>query len=212
MKKSLIVCGALFFVLALTVSQAQAVQITAKGVKAGLAIANFSGDDVSDNASAKIGFALGGYLTVSLSNDFSVQPELLIVQKGSKASMEFMGETYKEISRLTYLEIPILAKYSFAAGTNMKVFVFAGPALALKVGATSYAEYGGESNTETLEEAKGMDFGLAFGGGLEMPFGKNVVTFDIRYTLGLSNCLEDEDGEDYEVKNGAILFLAGIGF
>ena len=165
-----------------------------------------SGDDIEDN-DAKIGFALGGFLTFNISGDFSVQPELLFVQKGTKWSD---GDA-KAVFRLTYLEIPILAKYSFAVGTNMKASVFAGPALALKVGATTYVEVGGESITEDLDEAKGMDLGLAFGAGMEWPLGNNVVTFDIRYTLGLSNCMEFE-GEDFNIKNSAILFLAGLGF
>ncbi|MCX6567131.1 MAG: porin family protein [Candidatus Aminicenantes bacterium] len=207
MKKSLIVCGLLFFVLALTVSPAQAVQITAKGVKGGLVIATMTGDDIEKN-DAKIGFALGGYLTLNISNDFSIQPELLLVQKGTKWSEGGGTQGF----RLTYLEIPILAKYSFAAGTNMNVFVFAGPALAFKIRATVYGEYGDESDSEDLDYIKGMDFGLAFGGGLEMPFGKNVLTFDIRYTFGLGNCWKAADGDDSKIKNSAIMFLAGIGF
>ena len=206
MKKILVVCGVLFSFLTLIVSPAQAIQITAKGVKGGLALTNMSGDDIEDN-DAKIGFALGGFLTFNISGDFSVQPELLFVQKGTKWSD---GDA-KAVFRLTYLEIPILAKYSFAVGTNMKASVFAGPALALKVGATTYVEVGGESITEDLDEAKGMDLGLAFGAGMEWPLGNNVVTFDIRYTLGLSNCMEFE-GEDFNIKNSAILFLAGLGF
>ena len=206
MKKILVVCGVLFSFLALTVLPAQAVQITAKGVKGGLALTNMSGDDIEDNE-AKIGFALGGFLTFNISGDFSVQPELLFVQKGTK----WLDGDAKAVFRLTYLEIPILAKYSFPVGTNMNAFVFAGPALALKVGATAYVEVGDESDSENLDEAKGMDFGLAFGAGMAWPLGNNIFTFDVRYTLGLGNCMAYE-GEDIKVKNGAILFLAGLGF
>jgi len=207
MKKSLIVCGVAFVFLALTVLPAQAIQITAKGAKVGLSIASLSGDDF-DDFDSRISFALGGYLAFNISDDFSVQPELLFVQKGAKWTE---GDA-KLVFRLSYLEIPILAKYSFAAGTNMKVSVFAGPAVALKVGATAYWEDEEDSDTEDIDEAKGMDLGLSFGAGMEMPFGKNVLTFDIRYTLGLGKCFDNDEGEEIDAKNSAILFLAGIGF
>lgn len=207
MKKRWLVWSAVFGLLFLAVNRAEAVQIAAKGLKGGLVLANMTGDDIDQNKT-KIGFALGGYLTLAVSDAFSIQPELLLVQKGTK----WKEEGISDVIRLTYLEIPVLAKYRFPAGPDMNAFVFAGPALGLKVGATSHWEEDGDSGTEDFDEAKGLDFGLAFGAGLEKPFGGSVVSFDIRYTLGLGNCCEDDDGEDYKIKNSAILFLVGFGF
>jgi len=211
-KKRLIIYGMAFCFLVLTVSQAHAIQIAGKGVKVGFSMANVSGkyvDVMNDifniNNSARIGLALGGYLTINVSDNFSVQPELLFVQKGTKWSKE----EWKLVYRFSYLEIPILAKYSFTAGSDMKAFVFAGPALAFKVGATIYGKDEDESETEDFDDAKGMDFGVVFGAGMEKPFGKNVITVDVRYTLGLSNCSEEKE---FDFKNSAILIMAGIGF
>lgn len=206
MKKTLVVCGVLIGFLALAVSPAAA-QITGKGAKLGLSLANMSGDDIEEN-DAKLGFALGGFVTYSISEAFSVQPELLFVQKGTKWSE---GDA-KLVFRLSYLELPILAKYSFAAGPNMKVFVFGGPAIAFKIGATSYFEWEGESETDDIEDMKALDLGLAFGAGIQMPFNNLLLSLDARYTLGLTDCFEEIDGETVSVKNGAFLILAGIGF
>lgn len=206
MKKFAAAAGIVLLFLSLAVVPAQAVQIAGKGAKLGLSLANWSGEDVEDN-DARMSFALGGFLSFNISGDFSVQPELLFVQKGTK--WEDGGA--KLVFRLSYLEVPVLAKYSFAAGPSLKVFVFGGPAFAFKVGATSYFEWEGESETEDIEEMKSLDLGLAFGAGVEMPLGANRLTLDLRYTLGLANCCEVV-GEDLKVKNGALLIMAGIGF
>ena len=54
------------------------------GVKAGINIANVSGDDV-ENADSKLGLIGGGFLTYKISDMFAIQPELLFTMKGSKS-------------------------------------------------------------------------------------------------------------------------------
>jgi len=192
--------------LTLAVVPAQAVQITGKGIMLGLSLSRWSGEDIGRH-DAWMSFALGGFLTFNIIDELSVQPELLFVQKGTKWPDNDLNLNF----RLSYLELPILAKYSFAAGPSAKVFIFGGPALAFKVGATMRFEWQGELITDDIKGMKSLDLGLAFGAGGELPIGVNRLTLGLRYTLGLMNCYEVE-GEALEAKNGALLIMAGIGF
>ena len=189
MKKILVVGGLLIGLFALAVSPAAA-QITGKGAKLGLAIANCRGDLIEDlndffdvDNAARFGFALGGYVTINIIEGFSLQPELLLIQKGTKWSGEESGEflgtdwkvAFKDVMRLTYLEMPILAKYSFVINKSMMISFFTGPSFAFKLGAKEYKweyiEVGGEheedEEIEDIDEIKVADVGLVVGTGIE---------------------------------------------
>lgn len=154
------------------------------GVKAGVQFTNFSGDGDWDG---KTGFYIGGLVDIPVAEDFHVQPELLYSMEGAEAE-EFGGTADYGIS---YLRIPIMAKYYVMEGLNLQ----AGPMVAFKIGtAEDYAD----------EASKSIDFGLGIGAGYELPMG---VFFDVRYNLGLSN-ISDEDGTD--VKNTG--FQLGVGY
>ena len=202
MKKALIVCSLSLFILSLAVVPARA-QSLEKGLKFGLSLANWSGEVITDQFSSRTGFAAGAYFGIGISGGFSLQPEILYVQKGT----QIKENEVRVVFRADYLEIPILAKYAFALSPQARVFVFAGPALAIKVSGKLFVETDEFSDSEELEDLKSTDFGLTFGGGLELPFGALRLSADIRYTLGLSKIYEDED-----IKNGALLVLLGVGF
>jgi hypothetical protein len=56
------------------------------GIKGGINIANVHGEDVGDDGEWKNGFAGGIFLDWGITPVFGIQPELLYVQNGSKAS------------------------------------------------------------------------------------------------------------------------------
>jgi opacity protein-like surface antigen len=210
MKKILIIAGAALCSLALAAPPARAGLVASKGFKLGLAIANMSAYSFFDEA--RVGSLFGGYATFKLTEHFFLQPELLFVEKGIKSSGRSGDYEWKDDLRLTYLEIPILAKYSFEVYKRLTLYAYAGPALALKVGATEYWEYGEESGTKDLDEVRRIDFGLTFGEGAEISVGRDLISLDIRYTQGLINCFEIKDVFDPTVKNGVLMILVGLGF
>lgn len=148
------------------------------GVKAGLNMTNFTGDMDSD---AKTSFYIGGLVDFTISDKFHVQPELLYSSEGAD-----------DDAGISYLRVPVMAKYYVAEGFNLQ----AGPELAFKVATEEDA---------VDEMTKSMDFGLGFGAGYEMP---NGLMFDARYNLGLNN-IYDGPG-DADVKNTG--FQIGIGY
>ncbi len=185
------------------VSHAQLLQY---GLKAGLNIASLSGDEV-DDLDSRMGLAVGGYLSVPVAPSFSIQPELLYSMKGASDSFAGVDVTLK----LDYLEIPVLAKYTFGLpGAPVKPSIFAGPALGLKLSSKVKVEGFGESEEEDLEDVKDTDFGLVFGAGLAFNLGSNSVGVDVRYNLGLTSI--DDTGEGFDVKNNVISLMVSFGF
>ena len=92
------------------------------GSKIGLNLANVKVD--SESGKSKTGFVIGSYLNFPLSPSISVQPELFWTDKGAKPKSD-EGNTIK----LSYLELPVLLKYSIPTQGSMSPYLFAGPAL-----------------------------------------------------------------------------------
>ena len=132
------------------------------GVKAGAAQTNLAGE--GDTGDTKIGFYAGGLIDLPVAGNFHVQPELLFSMEGA------------EDAGLTYLRVPVMAKYYIIEGLSLQ----AGPQLGIKVGA---------EDDFIDESTKSVDFGLAAGAAYELPMG---LFFDIRYNAGLANISEGE--------------------
>jgi hypothetical protein len=181
----------LLFVLAssLVVSQAQ----VKFGGKLGLNIANIVGDDAEDFKS-KLGFNLGAFAEIPVSENFSAKPELNFSTQGAK----FDSDDDDAKLNLNYINIPLLGKYN----SNSGFFAETGPQLGFLVGAKAKSD---EVSVDVKDQFKGFDFAWAFGLGYEMKesgFGINA-----RYNLGLSN-VPDSDDDDSKAKNS--VFQIGV--
>ena len=214
MKRLIITIFAIVVVFTLSSASVSAQGLTA-GLKAGMNIANVHGDDVKlaealgFEVSSNIGLCAGGFITYTLNDMFAIQPELLFTMKGAKIE----GAGYKETVKVNYLEIPVLAKLSIPTPGTVKPSLFVGPSLAIKLSAKVEWEEAGESGEEDIsEEVKSTDFGLVFGGGVDFALGQGKLTIDARYTLGLTKVREPEEGEEIDMKNGAISIMVGYFF
>ncbi len=107
--KKLLLCAAVA-VFAFTNVNAQEVKF---GAKAGVNFASITGDG-TDDVKSRISFHVGGVAEIMISENFSVQPELLYTSIGAKDeySESFAGETveFKEVYKLDYISLPIMAK------------------------------------------------------------------------------------------------------
>jgi hypothetical protein len=180
------------------------------GLKAGLNIANLSGDDVENNDS-KTGFAGGVFFMYQFSNMFAIQPEAYYTMKGATLNETFEGVSVDFTYTLDYIEVPLLFKLIIPIeGSNIRPSIFAGPAIGFKATAKVKTEAQGESYEEDIEDVKSTDFDLVFGGGLGFPVGNNELGFDVRYIMGLSTI--DDSAEGFDVKNGVLNFNVYFGF
>jgi hypothetical protein len=83
------------------------------GLKAGLNLSNFLGD--AEENFIKIGFQVGGFAEIKISNKFAVQAELLYSEQGAKDkfSENFFSYSFKreDVIKLNYLNLPVIAKF-----------------------------------------------------------------------------------------------------
>jgi len=160
----------------------------------------------------RTGFMVGGYALIDFAGPFALHPELLYVQKGAQVETEFsfqgQTETVTSTLQLSYLELPVLAKFQVPLGGPVSPNVFAGPSVGFNVGSSQETETGGQSESADVE-VSGTEFGLTLGAGIGFKLGVGTANVDVRYNLGLSNLPSEGDAS---VKNRGIGVTAGLTF
>lgn len=184
-------------------------RLTEIGLKAGLNVADYSGD--RPDTDSKMGFCGGAFITCSINEMFAVQTEFLFSMKGAKLGEKVRTDEYGNIIEtssirdvLNYLEIPVLGKLSVLPQGRVRPNLFAGPFFALKL--TGKHKVG--SQETDLENLKDTDYGLVVGGGADFEFGQGQLTVDARYTLGLAKIYDSPIDE----KNRVISVMLGYSF
>lgn len=214
MKRVLCVLAIAGLALLAGTAAAQESGLIAKGIKAGLGMYKFSGSDNDIEGASpdlKMGVAGGGFLTFALGPNFALQPEVLYVMKGSK----YEEDPYKLTFKFSYLDIPVLLKYRFPTAGTTRPNLFAGPVASFKMSADVEEEGpDGTEETDFSDAVKGLDFGLALGGGIDFTAGANLITFDVRYTIGMTDWpdADDDDDDAPTIKNSGWLVMAGFSF
>jgi len=173
------------------------------GAKAALNVASLNGD--VEDPSSYIGFQIGGFAEIKLSEKFAIQPELLYSAQGGKESGEQDGFTADFTHKLGYINVPVMAKYYVAKSFSLE----AGPQVGFLTSAKGKIEAGGESlEVDTKDSFNSVDFGFNFGAGYDFT---EKISAGLRYNLGLSN-IADVEGENYTVKNGVFSLSLGYKF
>ncbi len=185
------------------------------GVKGGFSLADltFKPEITNSPFTNKAGAVGGISLNVGLCSFFSLQPEVLYVQKGTKGSDTVEGVEITGKYEVDYIEVPLLLNFSFAKeGSSFVPSVYAGPYAGLNARAKMKMSSGGESYSADFKDyVKDTDFGLTFGIGLGKKIGSGKLVLDVRYDLGLTNIGEDMQ-EGQSVKNKSWLFMLGYYF
>lgn len=176
------------------------------GIKGGINLSTLTGD--VEDFSSKVGFQLGGFAEFKVSDKFFIQPELLYSAQGAKYKETESYYSYKEKMNISYLNIPVVAKYYVVD----KFSVEAGPQIGFLLGAKSKWEetYAGQKNSgdEDMKDSfKTVDFSLNVGAGYD--FTENIAA-GIRYNFGLSNI--SDFGDNLKVHNNVISLSVGYKF
>jgi hypothetical protein len=195
------------------------------GAKVGLIASNVTGipdEWASAEMSYKTGFIGGIVLNYAIDDAFSLQPELLYTSKG------FTGNLYDGIiavdvtPSVDYLELPVLAKYTFSRGGKFRPCVFAGPSLAYEVQSKLKISVGPLGwSIDISDLTHDTEFGLVAGAGFGYRTDRGLLTFDARYQRGFTNIIKSVDFsvlgsaqtmsfDDY--KNYGFAFMAGYQF
>ncbi|GCB37405.1 hypothetical protein KGMB02408_43500 [Bacteroides faecalis] len=125
MKKGLIL---VLFALISVVSYSQ----VSWNAKVGMNMSNFTGDAFKDSK-MRVGFNVGVGMEYQFSEMWSIQPSLMLTQKGTKVEVNEEDVTAKVKLNPMYLELPIMAAARFAIADNQNIVVKAGPYLAFGI-------------------------------------------------------------------------------
>jgi hypothetical protein len=211
-----IVCSAtLLLLVAAPQLRAQNIDL---GVKGGVNIASVSTNisDIEEFTKSKTGFVGGIFASFRLgSGVMAIQPEVLYSQKGLKA--EELGVTAK--LNTNYIEIPLLLKANINAGEKVRPAFYVGPVVSLETSCnvgvgdipTVDCDEGEQVGLEFISRKK-TEWGIDFGGNLDILLGSVVLLLDVRYQFGLTNLNDDQDAPDESVKTRMWQVMAGIGF
>lgn len=179
-------------------------QETKFGAKVALNIASLTGD--MENSSSLVGFQIGGFAEIKISEKFAIQPELLYSAQGGKESYIEEGDEVEVLAKLGYINIPIMAKYYVAKSFSLEV----GPQIGFLTSAKAEIKAGGESlEVDLKDNFNSVDFGLNLGAGYDFT---EKLSAGLRYNLGLANIAKTEAGDDSELQNSVFSISVGYKF
>lgn len=189
------------------------------GIKAGVNLSNFYKESLGKQ-NLRPGFNAGIFTELAVGESFSIQPELLFTTKGNQISYGEGDNLFQDLAQgdpdaftgdvetnLSYIELPVLAKFTISEVINLHI----GPYLSYLLDASTQVDGTLKDRLDELDR-KGFntwDYGIAAGIGVDL----NLVTIGFRYDLGLSGITEDAvwEGLINDRKNQALQFYVGVG-
>lgn len=172
------------------------------GLRLGMNIATISSDDDKLDAGARTGLIIGGVYGMQLARNTPLWLEtgLMYSEKGGEGHVQGDKLTY----RLTYLQLPIVVKYSIDMDDDFYVQPFFGGYLALGMGG-KIKNYDKQQSYAIFDQVNRFDGGLRFGCGVEY----KMMYAELGYDLGIADISKD----DFESTRTRSLFLnVGINF
>ncbi|MDQ6613047.1 MAG: PorT family protein [Gemmatimonadota bacterium] len=202
--------GSAIVAVALISASSSALQAQRFGITAG---ATFSSVKTSDdlNLSNRTGSTFGITLQIPAGQTFTLQPELLFINKGAKFNSDAGNGNFK----LDYVEIPLLLRYDFSRGV-IGPHIYAGPSAGFSVGCTvSGTLTSGATTTRDCSsnnfKPKSLDYGITAGAGVDFNLGGIAATGGVRYGIGLADIRSDNSATfRNRVHNGVLSLYVGV--
>jgi hypothetical protein len=174
------------------------VQLSTAQVRVGLVGGlNFSEADQSSfyysRASSTMGYAIGGVLDYPLTKNLSLLIEPTYSEKGTSAQPISCQDNVSKVSfDLSYLEVPLLLKYS--VGKDLRPYLLLGSTLGFNLSSNLGAEIRGpwfgqlEIETSAGSFVRELECSVEFGGGLSYQLDEYLALFvEARYAHAISN-------------------------
>jgi hypothetical protein len=173
------------------------------GVKGGVNFNNINASNTKDNK-VLIGFNLGVFVKLPITDSFAIQPEFFFTTKGSEHNYQntFVDGTAKY--ELNYIEIPVMMVFNLTNNFNFHLGPYASYLVSSNVKNVQDINFNFENNIQSGDFNK-FDTGIAAGLGFD---GENLG-FGVRYNLGLVTVGKEKTyfGTNYvfpDGKNGTI--------
>ncbi|KMQ58789.1 hypothetical protein ACM40_17560 [Chryseobacterium sp. BLS98] len=182
------------------------------GVKAGFngSTLTKSSGEYDNDTKLKAGFNAGVFANIPVAEKFSIQPELLFNQIGSKgedkykfySSYQIFTQEYDYKLTLNYIALPVMVQYNILP----QLYVEAGPEFGILLGGKSkgestYTETSGNTTTTGTQTYSNkipmglynkFNFGIGIGAGYY--FTQNLAA-TARFTAGITDIIKDNPGD-----------------
>lgn len=155
------------------------------GLRLGLNIASVGSDDADLDYTTRTGLGLGLVYGVQLTNTAPVWLEFGLGYSEKGGNISDKGNDVK--MRLSYLELPIVCKYSFAATDDCYVVPFVGGYLATGI-AGKIKDYESRTVYKSFDTFERFDGGLRLGCGVEY----QMLYAELGMEFGLADISKDE--------------------
>lgn len=171
------------------------------GVKGGMNVSSLSDDGSVDNKT-KIGFNAGVFMNAPISEEFSIQPEVLYNDLGAKTT--YNNTNIKNTTKLGYIAVPVMFQYN----ATPAFYLEAGPQFSFLVDAKAKNESGNTTVTSDLktDNFNTFDFGLGLGAGYWIT---PQLGLTARYTAGLTKIGKDNTAYSDSKNN---VFQVGLAY
>ena len=111
MKNTILIIASIFAMFNVSIAQEEETDFREElqiGAKIGANYSNvYDSEGEQFNADAKLGLAAGGFVSIPFGKYLGFQPELLLSQKGFKATGMILGSPYQFTRTTTYIDIPL---------------------------------------------------------------------------------------------------------
>jgi len=170
----------------------------------------------SESSDSKSGVDFGIFCEIYTSDNFSIQPGINYIQKGSR----YVNDIATITQKMDYLEFPVNFNAYFLPG-KVQPFLSAGFYFSTRVKSSQTQQY---KISEDTYEYDGSDFydktdiGFLIGGGVSFAVLKEIDLFvNFNYSHGFNNIAKTENLDHYQnsigtVSNRGIELTAGIKF
>ena len=181
------------------------------GVKGGLSTANFYGVGYGRDARNEISFATAFTINMPYRLPYGIRPGIesgvYFTQKGFKnpATDKLVAVTVE----LDYIEIPVLAKFSYDATPIISPHLVLGPYVGFMINAERVRL--DDSRRDLDDVTREVDVGGLAGIGVDFYLGDFVLNAQIRSSLGITSIFKTEDFNDGE-KHRYFSVVAGFQF
>ena len=181
------------------------------GIKAGMNVASISKDGTLSDTSSKIGFNAGVFMNAPLAENFSIQPEVLYNDLGSKITYG-QNDNNSYSTNLGYISVPVMFQYN----ATPEFYLEAGPQFSFLVNANNKLKDGNNNilvNDWTKlakDNLNTFDFGLGLGAGY---YFTPQLGLTARYVAGMTKIGKDDNvyGQPYKDSKNNV-FQVGLAY
>ncbi|KPK87594.1 MAG: hypothetical protein AMS27_02075 [Bacteroides sp. SM23_62_1] len=156
------------------------------GVLGGINLADIKSSSKQDKKT-NISPAFGLTAEFPIIHNLSVKVKPMYLKKGTKLMEgEDPMEEPEAHLKSSYLELPVLFKYSFLE--EITPYLLTGMTFGYHANTKLDVNFPGlETTVDMTDVTENFEFGVSFGGGLEVPINSINLFIDCRYNIGLTN-------------------------